>query len=322
MFKTPNMGDRSIGVYEKMMISVVIPAYNEAGNIKVIAQKIADQLGKLYSYEIIFVDDGSADSTLEEIKEVAKKDGSVKYISFSRNFGHQRALKAGLDHAGGDCVISMDADLQHPPELITGLIRKWNEGYDIVYTVRRDIQDIGFFKKITSKIFYKLINKISDVDIPLGSADFRLLDKKVVNELRKFKENGLFIRGLVSWLGYNQIGIEYDIQSRHSGSSKYTLRMMISFAVQGITSFSIVPLRISVMVGFFISFCTFLYTIYALFTKFYFKTALPGWTSILISVLFLGGIQLIFLGLIGEYLGKMFIQTKNRPNYVIKEKSL
>ncbi len=249
-----------------MMISVVIPAYNEAGNIKVIADKIAEQLGKMDSYEIIFVDDGSTDSTLNEIKKIAKNDNSLKYISFSRNFGHQRALKAGLDHASGDCVISMDADLQHPPGLITELINKWREGYDVVYTVRKDVYGVGFFKKTTSKIFYKLMTRISDVDIPLGSADFRLLDKKVVNELRKFKENGLFIRGIVSWLGYNQTGIDYNPQSRHSGSTKYTFRKMISFAIQGITSFSIIPLRISVILGFVISLCAFVYTIYAIVT--------------------------------------------------------
>ena len=304
------------------MISVVIPAYNESGNIKIIAQKISEEVGKTDTYEIIFVDDGSSDSTLDEIKEAAKNDGSVKYISFSRNFGHQRALKAGLDHASGDCVISMDADMQHPPELITELISKWREGYDVVYTVRKDIEDVGFFKRTTSRIFYKFINSISDVDIPLGAADFRLMDKIVVDEFKRFKENSLFIRGLVSWLGFKQTGIEYEPQNRYSGSTKYTLSKMVSFAVHGITSFSIVPLRVSIIFGLFISLCSFLYTAYALFTKFYIQTAIPGWTSILISVLFLGGIQLIFLGLIGEYLGKMFIEAKNRPNYVIKDKSL
>ena len=306
----------------KMMISVVIPAYNEAGNIRVVAQKITDQLENTGSFEIIFVDDGSTDSTLEEIKDISKNDKSVKYISFSRNFGHQKALKAGLDHAIGDCVISMDADLQHPPELIGELIAKWREGYDVVYTIRKDIQNVGLIKKTTSKLFYKIINIISDVDIPLGAADFRLLDKRVVDEMRTFKENWLFIRGIIAWLGFNQTGIEYAVQDRHLGSSKYSLRKMFSFAVQGITSFSIMPLRFSIVIGFVISACAFLYTIYALFMKLYYETAIPGWTSILLSVLFLGGIQLISLGLIGEYLGKMFIETKNRPNYVIKEKSI
>jgi len=305
-----------------MMISVVIPAYNEAGNIKTVTTQISDKLKKFDSYEIILIDDGSTDSTLDEIKEVVKTNDCVKFISFSRNFGHQKALKAGLDYANGDCVISMDADLQHPPELIINLVEKWKEGYDIVYTIRKDFQQTGILKKTTSTLFYKLINMISDVDIPLGAADFRLLDRKVVNELRKFKENWPFIRGLVSWLGFNQTGIEYSVRNRTVGKTKYTLRKMISFALEGITSFSILPLRISVMFGFLSSFFAFLYTIYALIAKFYMHIAIQGWTSILISVLFLGGVQLIFLGLIGEYLGKLFIESKKRPAYVIKEKYL
>jgi len=304
------------------MISIVIPAYNEAGNITVIARQVSEQAEKIGPYEIIFVDDGSTDSTLEEIKTVAKNNASVKYLSFSRNFGHQMALKAGLDYAGGDCVISMDADLQHPPELINKLINKWQEGYDVVYTIRKDISSVGFLKKITSRMYYKLINRISDVDIPLFVADFRLLDKKVVDELRKFKETFLFIRGIVSWLGYRQTGIEYEVKDRNAGSTKYTLRKMISFAIQGITSFSIAPLRVAILIGFIVSMGAFLYTIIAIYARYYLQTVIPGWTSILISVLFLGGIQLITLGVIGEYLGKMFIETKNRPNYVINEKKL
>lgn len=304
------------------MISVVIPAFNEAGNVKILSQRICEHLTPFGKYEIIFVDDGSKDATLEEIKEVARANASIKFISFSRNFGHQKALKAGLDHAAGDCVISMDADLQHPPELIKKLIERWKEGFDIVYTIRQDLNNTGFIKKTTSALFYKIINKISDVDIPMGAADFRLMDRKVVDELKKFNENWLFLRGLVSWLGFNQTGIEYTVQNRQFGESKYSLKKMISFALQGITSFSIIPLRASIIVGLFISFLSFLYTIYALFDKFFFKTTVPGWTSILISVLFLGGIQLIFLGVIGEYLGKMFIETKNRPNYIIKENNL
>lgn len=301
------------------MISVVIPAYNEAGNIEVITQRISEQLAGSGSYEIIFVDDGSTDTTLAEIKESSNNNDTVKFISFSRNFGHQKALKAGLDHADGDCVISMDADLQHPPEILGKLIEKWKEGYDVVYTIRKDLEYTGFLKKTTSRLFYKIINKISDVNIPIGTADFRLLDRKVVNELKKFNENWLFIRGIISWLGFNQTGIEYTVKDRQFGESKYSMKKMVSFALQGITSFSIVPLRASIILGLFLSFCAFLYTIYALLDKFYFKTTVPGWTSILISVLFLGGIQLVFLGVIGEYLGKMFIETKHRPNYVIKE---
>ncbi len=304
------------------MISIVIPAYNESGNIAAITRKVSEQAEKIGQYEIIFVDDGSTDTTLEEIKAVAQNNTSVKYLSFSRNFGHQKAVKAGLDYAEGDCVISMDADLQHPPELINELINKWQEGYDVVYTVRKDMRSVGFFKKTTSRIFYKLISQISDIDIPLGASDFRLLDKKVVEELRKLKENFLFIRGVVSWLGYKQTNIEYEVQERYAGSTKYTLKRMISFAIQGITSFSIAPLRIAIVVGFIVSIAAFIYTSYALFAKYYLHTTIPGWTSILISVLFLGGIQLITLGVIGEYLGKMFIENKNRPNYIINEKKL
>jgi dolichol-phosphate mannosyltransferase len=180
----------------KTMISVIIPAYNEAGNVEIITQKVSEQLKAFDSYEIIFIDDGSTDTTLEEIKRITKSECAIKYISLSRNFGHQKALKAGLDHANGDCVISMDGDMQHPPELINKLIEKWKEGYDVVYTVRHEAKDTALMKKMTSVVFYKILNKISDVDIPLGAADFRLLDKKVVNELRGFKENWLFIRGL------------------------------------------------------------------------------------------------------------------------------
>ncbi|MGD0886012.1 MAG: glycosyltransferase family 2 protein [Thermodesulfovibrionales bacterium] len=304
------------------MISIVIPAYNEAGNVSVLVHKLKEQFQEKDNCEIIFVDDGSMDSTLEEIKKVADGEKTVKFISFSRNFGHQKALKAGLDHAQGDCVISMDADMQHPPEMLCKLLEKWREGYDVVYTIRKDSEDTGFMKKVTSAFFYRLMNKISDVNIPLGAADFRLLDKKVVSELRKFNENWLFIRGAVSWLGFKQIGIEYIVQKRHAGKSKYSIARMIAFAVQGITSFSILPLRISMVIGFFFSCFSFLYAIHALYEKMFLHAAILGWTSILMSILFLGGVQLFFLGVIGEYLGKMFIETKKRPPYVIKEKRL
>ena len=308
-----------MSMQEGIMITVVIPAYNEAGNIEVITRRVSEQLKTAGSFEIICVDDGSTDTTLEEIKRMAETESRVKYISFSRNFGHQKALKAGLDHANGNCIITIDADMQHPPELIKTLLDKWKEGYDVVYTIRKDTEDIGWMKKFASMMFYKIVNRISDVDIPLGAADFRLLDKKVVDELKKFRENWLFIRGLVSWLGFKQIGIEYDAQKRHAGRSKYSLSKMVSFSIHGITSFSILPLRVSIIFGLIISLSAFVYAVYALYAKYIMKVAIVGWTSILISVLFLGGIQLIFLGVIGEYLGKMFIETKHRPNYIIKE---
>lgn len=304
------------------LISVIIPAYNEADNIPIITKSVVHNLQGLGAYEIIFIDDGSADTTLEKIKEMAASISNIKYISFARNFGHQKALMAGIDHAHGDCVISLDADMQHPPELIPSLVEKWREGYDIVYTVRQESQQTGIIKKITSKYFYSLMNKICDVEIPQGSADFRLLDKKVVAELRRFKENWIFIRGIIAWLGFRQTAVNYTAQERHAGVSKYSLRRMLSLASQGITSFSIVPLRIATALGLSLSIVSFLYAVYALFQKLVFGTALVGWASVLVSVLFLGGVQLIFLGILGEYLGKMFIETKNRPNYIIAEKKL
>ncbi|WP_373499480.1 glycosyltransferase family 2 protein [Desulfococcus sp.] len=305
-----------------MVISIVIPAYNEAGNIEEIVVKLKACLEGKADFELIFVDDGSTDQTLAEIQGIMKTEKFVKYISLSRNFGHQKALKAGLDHAMGECVISMDADMQHPPELVGKLIEKWKEGYDVVYTIRRDSPGTGFFKRATSKAFYLLINWLSEIEIPLGAADFRLLDRKVVDELKKFQENWLFIRGLVSWLGFRQTGIEYTAQPRFSGRSKYSLVKMVSFAIEGVTSFSIFPLRVATFTGLFCSIISFSYLLYAAYVKLFTKLATPGWASLLMTILLLGGIQLISLGLIGEYLGKMFIESKRRPTYVIKQMSV
>ena len=304
------------------MISIVIPAYNEAGNIKTLTLKLKEHLESKEVFEIIFIDDGSTDSTLDEIKGIMKTENYVKFISFSRNFGHQKAIKAGLDYAKGDCAISMDADMQHPPELVNRLINKWREGYDVVFTIRKDSINTSFLKRATSKLFYKSINKLSDIYIPAGAADFRLLDRIVIDEFKKFKENWIFIRGLVSWLGFRQIGIEYTVQKRYMGRSKYSFSKMIGFAIQGITSFSILPLRIATGLGVLFSISSFIIALYALYTRIFTNETILGWASLLISVLFLGGIQLISLGLIGEYIGKMFIETKERPAYIIKEKSL
>jgi dolichol-phosphate mannosyltransferase len=279
-------------------------------------------LENAYPYEIIFIDDGSRDGTLSEIKAINASNENIKFISFSRNFGHQKALKAGLDHARGDCVITMDADLQHPPELLTKLIKEWRNGYEVVYTIRVDSADTGFIKRLSSRLFYKIINLLSNVNIPLGAADFRLLDRKVVDEVKKFKENWLFIRGIIAWIGFSQISVEYGVKRRKQGHTKYSPSRMFTLAINGITSFSILPLRISIILGLTFSLGSFFYAIYAVYTKVFNNAVIQGWTSILLSVLFLGGIQLISLGVIGEYLGKMFIETKNRPSYIIKEKDL
>ncbi|MFZ2226217.1 MAG: glycosyltransferase family 2 protein [Candidatus Moraniibacteriota bacterium] len=302
-------------------LSVVVPIFNEEPNILELNGRLTKALATIENYEVIFVDDGSKDKTLSLIKKLSVENEKIKYLSFSRNFGHQNALRAGLAYASGDCVVSMDGDLQHPPELIPKLVEKWQEGFKIVYTVRQDSQKLSFFKKGTAKLFYALMAKLSDVNIPRGAADFRLLDRQIVEIILKIEENTFFLRGLVAWLGFDQFAIEYAPEERFAGKTKYSLKKMISFAITGITSFSVKPLRLATVVGFVIAFLAFLYAIYALYVKIFTDSALSGWTSVLVSVLFLSGIQLITFGIMGEYIGKLFMQAKGRPNYIIKEKN-
>lgn len=302
-------------------VSIVIPAFNEAGNIEQLVKKLRDTLMDYHHYEILFVDDGSDDKTLEILKALCRRYNRVRYISLSRNFGHQNALKAGLDHAVGDCVITMDADMQHPPYLIPQLITKWQEGYEVVYTIRLDDHRVSFLKRKTSNLFYKLMNWLSDIHIPKGTADFRLLDRSVVDVLKDTKEYHLFIRGITAWVGFRQYALEYAPDERYSGKSKYTVKRMAGFALTGITSFSLKPLRLSILLGLFFAVLAFAYGVYAILTKLLTDQAVPGWASVLASVLFIGGIQLIVLGIIGEYIGKLVMESKQRPHYVIKEKS-
>lgn len=304
-------------------ISVVIPSYNEQDNVKVLSQSLLEIFNNLdYDYEIIFINDGSSDDTLKNIIALSTSQKKVFYINLSRNFGHQNALKAGLDQATGDAVISMDADMQHPPQLITELIKKWEEGYEVVYTKRLSDKKLPYFKRLTSIYFYKIINALSEVKIDEGAADFRLMDRKVVNAFRNLDENELFIRGLVSWLGFSQIGVEYQPAKRFSGETKYTLKKMMRFGLQGITSFSTRPLYIAVFLGVFISFFAFVfYLIYVVYSL-YHGHVISGWASMISTVVFFGGLNMILLGIIGIYIGKMFMQTKNRPNYIIQATNL
>lgn len=299
------------------LVSIVIPCYNEEGNIQKIFETIQKEIYE--SLEIVFVDDGSSDATLKHIQLLAEKQKEVKYISFSRNFGHQYAIKAGIDNASGDCIIMLDADMQHPPSLIPEMIEKWNEGYDIVNTIRKDTVRTGLFKRISSKVFYRILNAFSEVKIESGSADFRLIDKKVADALKSLKEYHLFYRGLIPWVGFKQINIDYVPNDRFSGRTKYTFKKMVSFAASGITSFSTKPLKIAIYIGFLISFFAFLYALYALFIYFFSDKAISGWTSLIISILFIGGLQISLLGIVGEYLGKLFMENKQRPHYIIKE---
>jgi glycosyltransferase involved in cell wall biosynthesis len=304
------------------IISIVIPCYNEEGNIEALFQKIEACLPEK-NVEYIFVDDNSSDETIQVITALARVNSSVKYLSFSRNFGHQSALRAGLEYASGDCIISMDADLQHPPELLHALIDKWIEGYDIVFTIRKDIENISWFKKTTSSLFYNFINNLSDVEIKKGSADFRLLDKRIAKVLvHDIPEYHLFYRGLISWIGYRQIGIEYIPSKRLSGQSKYSFIKMLSLALDGITSFSIRPLKLAILLGLLLSALSGIYGIYALAMAIFTNETVRGWTSVMLSILFIGGINMILLGIIGEYIGKIYIQSKNRPYFLIKETNI
>ncbi|MCX2575627.1 glycosyltransferase family 2 protein [Pedobacter sandarakinus] len=304
------------------LVSIVIPAYNEADNIFVLIDSLQQVFATIdYNFEIILVDDGSADKTLEKIKELANTATNIFFLEFSRNFGHQLAVKAGMDHAFGDCVISMDGDMQHPPELIPLMIQKWEEGNEVVYTIREEDKSLSKGKRKSSSLFYKILNWLSDIDLEPGAADFRLLDQKVVNVFRNFHENEPFLRGLVKWLGFRQYAIRYNPAPRFSGSSKYTLKKMFRLALHGVTSFSIKPLYTAVYLGFILSFASVLYVPYVIFA-FVNNVEVSGWASMIMTIVFFGGLQLIILGIIGIYVGKMFMQSKNRPNYIIRSTNI
>lgn len=307
----------------KKLISIVLPAHNESGNIDIIHERINSCFPHhLYRLELIFIDDGSTDDTLEKIQKLNNNTSGVYYIELSRNFGHQNALKAGLDFAGGHCIISMDCDLQHPPELISKLLEKWAEGFDIVYTRRAENENLSYLKRKSSNVFYYLVSWISDVNIEKGTSDFRLIDRRVADVFSRFRENDLFIRGLIKWVGFKQAGIDYYPDDRHSGQSKYTFRKMVRFAFNGITSLSIRPLYLAVYLGFILSLLSFLYLPYVIISYYYSGHYVYGWGSVILTVVFFSGLQLCVLGIIGIYIGKMFMQVKDRPLYIVKSTNL
>jgi polyisoprenyl-phosphate glycosyltransferase len=305
----------------EMMMSIVIPLFNEEGNILPLIKRLIASIKGIDSFENILIDDGSVDNTLNVLRKLSEDFSNIHYISFSQNFGHQPALKAGLDHAKGKFVITMDGDLQHPPEFINDMIDKWKTGYYIVNTIRVEDKNLSYFKKKTSSLFYKIINLLSDIRIVPG-ADFRLMDRAAVDVFKEFTENPQFIRGLIPWMGFRQVTIPYQQESRLSGKTKYSMRRMFKFAFEGITSFSVKPLYFSFVLGMFSCLIAVSYCTYAILIHFFTHKALLGWTSVLVSILFLGGVQLIMLGIIGEYLGKLFMQVKGRPHYIIKEMDL
>ncbi len=308
----------------KNKISVVIPVCNEEKNIPIVIDAIRDVINPdVYDYTITFVDDGSTDNTLTVLKTKSKEHSNIFFIGLSRNFGHQNALKAGIDSVNetADCIIMMDGDLQHPPELIPVMLERWVEGYEVVFTVRKDNNRLPLFKRTTSGAFYSLLNKLSDIELDPGAADFRLLDKNVLHVFRNFNENDLFLRGLSKWVGFKQVGIEYVPGDRLSGATKYTIKKMVRFALQGITSFSTKPLYIAAYLGFVFAMLSVLYFPYIIFSYFFDKP-ISGWSSLIATIAFFGGLQLMILGIIGLYLGKLFMQSKNRPHYIIRESNL
>lgn len=302
--------------------SIIIPVYNEESNISTIYERILKVLSGMdvSGYEIIFVSDGSTDGSEKAIKDLGEKDEGVKGLFFSRNHGHQFALKAGLDHSNGDAVASMDADLQHPPELLPEMYEKWQEGYDIVQTIRKETEGVGPFKKITAKLYYSFLNFFSDVDVVDGAADFRILDRKVVEVLSGFSESNLFMRGLIPYVGFKIAYIDFVAADRFSGTSKYTVKKMFHFAVDGLMGFSIKPLRMATHLGIFMSAFSMVYIVYVLISKYMLQNTVQGWSSVVCIVSLLGGIQLICLGIIGEYVGRAFMELKQRPQYIIAEK--
>jgi polyisoprenyl-phosphate glycosyltransferase len=301
------------------MISIVVPVFNEQQALSELHRRVSEVMKALaMPFELIFVNDGSTDRSLDIMLDLSENDEHVKIIDLSRNFGHQIAIMAGLDHAGGEAVITMDGDLQHPPELIGALIQKWHEGYGVVYTCRDDTAEVGLFKKVTSRLFYAMVNRLSEVRIPPGAADFRLLDRQVVEAVRALGERAVFLRGLVNWVGYRQTAIRYQAAPRYGGQSKYPLARMLRFAADGVTSFSSIPLYVAAFIGMLISALSFLYAAFAIYARLFTGRVVEGWTSVMVAVLFLGGIQLITLGIQGVYLGRIHNEVKGRPRYLIR----
>ena len=306
---------------ESPVISIVIPVFNEEGCIPPLCGRLTAVLATIGSpYEIIFSDDGSTDKSFAVIRELHQKYPQVRGFSLSRNFGHQIALLAGIKKAKGDIIITMDGDGQHPAEFILSLLQKQKEGFDIVNTKRIDSDDKGLFKKISSAWFYSLINRLSDIAIEPASADFRLMNRKATDAFLSIPENDRFTRGLISWMGFSQAVLEYKELPRSAGKTKYSFTKMMRFAINGITSFSARPLRFSLYLGVLIAGFSVLYAIYAVM-QFARGHVIPGWTSILVSVLFIGGSILINMGIMGEYIARIFTETKNRPLYFIKDQT-
>lgn len=304
---------------DRKLVSVVVPVFNEIDVIDACYERLIRVLKSLdgLNYELVFVDDGSTDRTHSRLLELQVADQHMKVIRFSRNFGHQIAITAGLDEARGDAIVVIDADLQDPPEVIPDMIEKWRDGYDVVYGVRQQRPGESRVKRATAAIFYRLLKRFTNIDIPVDVGDFRLISSRAAVQLRQLREKDRFVRGLVSWIGFPQTGVPYDREVRFAGSTKYPLRKMLKFAVDGITSFSNMPLKLASWLGYLASLFAFIYLL-SVFVQKMMGNTVEGWATIMVAMLFLGGVQLICIGIIGEYIGRIFNETKSRPMYVIE----
>jgi len=305
---------------QQIVYSIVVPVYNEEaviletyGRLK----KVMDSLNE--SYEIVLVNDGSRDKTAAIAAEICEMDKNVKFIDFSRNFGHQIAITAGMDYAAGQAIVVIDADLQDPPEVILKMIEKWKEGFDVVYGKRKERKGESFFKKATAKAFYRLLRSMTNVDIPVDTGDFRLIDRKVCDALKKVNEKNRYIRGIISWLGFKQTGVEFTRDKRFAGVTKYPLRKMIRFAFDAITSFSYKPLKLASYLGFLLSLCSFVYLLFVIYQRLFTDNTIPGWASTMAINLLFNGIVLLILGIIGEYIGRIYDEAKGRPLYLVRQ---
>ena len=303
-------------------LSVIVPLFNEEQNIGALNERIITVLASMpISNEVIYINDGSKDKTLPLIIGLTHQFPNIKYIDFSRNFGHQQAISAGIQFAKGKYLVIMDGDGQDPPELIPELYEKACSGYEVVYAKRKKRQGEGLLKKFTAKLFYRILAKITNIEIPVDTGDFRIIHQKVQRILNQMPEQHKYIRGQIAWIGFNQTFIEYDREERMSGQTKFTYRKMIGFAIDGISGFSTWPLKVATISGFIVSFISFMLIIYSLYQKFFGETE-KGWTSLNISVLFIGGIQLIGIGILGEYLGRVSENVKNRPHFIVRDSNL
>ena len=304
-------------------LSIIIPIFNEEQILPELFLRVTDAAKSItFDYELIFVNDGSKDKSIDILKQFSKEDENVKYIDFSRNFGHQIAVTAGLDYSSGQAVVIIDGDLQDPPELIPEMYEKYKEGYPVVYAKRKERKGETPFKKLTAKLFYRILQKLTSIDIPLDTGDFRLIDRKVVDNLKKMTEQNKFLRGQIAWMGYKSTYVEFIRDERRFGNTGYPLSRMVKFAIDGITGFSNKPLVYVRNMGILVSIFAFLIMLYALYSYFILERVITGWTSMIVASMFIGGIQLLSIGIIGEYIGRINTDVRNRPLYFINESNI